>query len=348
MYFALIDQLEQQHILTKEEFTDLLSHRTPELMEYAARKAVAVRKQVYGNDVYVRGLIEFTNICKNDCYYCGIRKSAADVERYRLSDEEIMECCKQGYALGFRTFVLQGGEDGYYTDEHICRLIRQIKAAYPDCAITLSIGEKSRESYQAYYDAGADRYLLRHETANEDHYRKLHPKNLSAAHRQECLRTLKEIGFQIGAGMMVGAPYQTKENLAEDLLFLYDLKPHMVGIGPFIPSKVTPFANEEPGTLEETLFLLSIIRLMMPKVLLPATTALGTIHPLGREKGIEAGGNVVMPNLSPTGVRDKYLLYDNKICTGDDSAHCRSCLSRRMESVGYQIVENRGDYMGLS
>ena len=278
------------------------------------------RHRYYGHDVYVRGLIEFTNYCKNDCLYCGIRKSNGNAHRYRLSEEDILNCCKEGYDLGFRTFVLQGGEDGYYTDERIIHLIRMIKEQYPDCAITLSIGEKSKESYQAYFDAGADRYLLRHETYNHEHYRQLHPSNLSPGHRQQCLRNLKDIGYQVGCGFMVGSPYQTPEYLAEDMLFMKELNPHMIGIGPFIPHHDTPFAGEAAGTLELTLYMLGLIRLMIPKVLLPATTALGTIHPKGRELGILAGANVVMPNLSPTEVRKDYLLYDNKICTGDESA----------------------------
>ena len=295
----------------------------------------------------MRGLIEFTNYCKNDCLYCGIRKSNGNAHRYRLSEEDILNCCKEGYDLGFRTFVLQGGEDGYYTDERIIHLIRMIKEQYPDCAITLSIGEKSKESYQSYFDAGADRYLLRHETYNHEHYRQLHPPNLSPGHRQQCLRNLKDIGYQVGCGFMVGSPYQTPEHLAEDMLFMKELNPHMIGIGPFIPHHDTPFAGKAAGTLELTLYMLGLIRLMIPKVLLPATTALGTIHPKGRELGILAGANVVMPNLSPTEVRKDYLLYDNKICTGDESAQCRHCLEMRMKSVGYQVVTDRGDSLNI-
>ena len=264
-------------------------------------------------------------------------------DRYRLTKEEILACCDEGYRLGFRTFVLQGGEDPYYTDDKVCEIVAEIHQKFPDCAITLSIGEKKRESYRAYFEAGAERYLLRHETYNTEHYRKLHPANLSAKHRQQCLRDLKEIGYQVGCGFMVGSPYQTTEHLAEDMLFMKELNPHMIGIGPFIPHHDTPFADEAAGTLELTLFMLGLIRLMIPKVLLPATTALGTIHPKGRELGIKAGANVVMPNLSPTEVRKDYLLYDNKICTGDESAQCRHCLEMRMKSIGYQVVTNRGD-----
>lgn len=346
--FDYIDELHTTQTLSKDSFTELISEYRKsypgELSAYLFEKAVKVRKAHYGTDIYMRGLIEFTNYCKNDCYYCGIRRSNLNADRYRLSETQIMECCQAGYELGFRTFVLQGGEDGYYTDEKIVGIIRKIKQGYPDCAITLSIGERSYESYQNFYDAGADRYLLRHETADAGHYRSLHPINLSLENRKQCLRNLKEIGYQTGCGFMVGSPGQTAECLAEDMIFLKELNPHMVGIGPFIPHKDTPFAQEKSGTLEMTLFLLGMIRLMLPNVLLPATTALGTIHPLGRELGIKAGANVVMPNLSPCNVRKKYMLYDNKICTGDEAAECRYCMQRRMESIGYKVVVDRGDY----
>ncbi|MDD4796701.1 MAG: [FeFe] hydrogenase H-cluster radical SAM maturase HydE [Eubacteriales bacterium] len=341
---SLIDKLEREHLLTHTEFIRLLENRTPELDEYLFERARNVRLRHYGRDVYVRGLIEFTSYCKNDCYYCGLRRSNAHAQRYRLTPEEILDCCDAGYALGFRTFVLQGGEDPYYTDEKLCALVWAVKKRYPDCAVTLSAGEKNREGYQAYFDAGADRYLLRHETANATHYGKLHPADLSLQNRQRCLWDLKDIGYQVGCGFMVGSPYQSAACVADDLLFLHAFNPHMVGIGPFIPHHNTPFAAQPAGSLELTLFLLGIIRLMLPKVLLPATTALGTIHPLGREKGILAGANVVMPNLSPRDVRGKYLLYDNKICTGDEAAECRACLAQRMQSIGYQVVTHRGDY----
>lgn len=343
----LIDKLKKEQTLTKEEWVELIEGRNAELAEYLFALAREERHHYYDHDVYVRGLIEFTNYCKNDCLYCGIRKSNSNAKRYRLSEEDILSCCKTGYELGFRTFVLQGGEDGFYTDEKLVHIISRIKELYPDCALTLSIGEKSRESYQAYYDAGADRYLLRHETANAAHYAKLHPASLSAVNRQQCLWDLKDIGYQVGTGFMVGSPYQTAEHLAEDLLFIKKLNPHMIGIGPFIPHHDTPFADEKAGTLELTLFMLGLLRLMLPKVLLPATTALGTIHPKGRELGIQAGANVVMPNLSPVSVRKDYSLYDNKICTGDEAAECRFCLERRMQSIGYNIVTSRGDSLNI-
>lgn len=329
---------------TKEEFAELLlCAEDPETVELLAREAVRLRRQYYGDKVYTRGLIEFTNYCKNNCYYCGIRRGNLHADRYRLSKEEIMSCCENGYGLGFRTFVLQGGEDAWFTDDRMADIIRSIRETYPDCAITLSIGERSYESYKKLRKAGADRYLLRHETGDEDHYRKLHPEEMSLAHRKQCLYDLKSLGYQVGAGFMVGSPGQTIDCLAEDMVFLKELKPQMVGIGPFIPHHDTVFAQEKAGSVEMTLFLLSVIRILLPKVLLPATTALGTMDPRGREKGLAAGANVVMPNLSPVKNRKKYDLYDNKICTGEEAAECRGCLGRRVESAGYRLVNERGD-----
>lgn len=340
----LIEKLEKQRELSKEEFITLLSSLSKEDTEFLREKARDTTMKYFGNKIYTRGLIEFTNYCRNDCYYCGIRRSNRGVERYRLTKEEILSCCKEGYELGFRTFVLQGGEDGSYSDEDIVDIIKSIKKDYPDCAITLSIGEKAYSSYLKYYEAGADRYLLRHETANEEHYRKLHPKKLELQTRKQCLKDLKEIGYQVGAGFMVGSPYQTIENLAEDLLYIKELTPQMIGIGPFLPHHDTPFADQLKGTMEQTLVLISILRLMIPNALIPATTALGTVNPNGRELGILSGANVVMPNLSPTIVRKKYQLYDNKICTGDEAAECRSCLDLRMKKIGYELAVDRGDF----
>lgn len=342
--FELITQIREHQSISREQFEMLMTCEDAQVIDFLHQQAREVADGIYENKVYIRGLIEFTNYCKNDCLYCGIRRSNAKANRYRLTKEEILECCKVGYELGFRTFVLQGGEDPYFTDDRICEIVSAIRTAYPDCAITLSIGEKEKESYERYYKAGANRYLLRHETADEAHYQYLHPKELSLAHRKQCLWDLKEIGYQVGCGFMVGSPHQTKDTLYEDLMFIKELQPHMVGIGPFIPQQDTPFAKETAGTMEETLRLLSIIRLIHPHVLLPATTALGTIHPLGREKGIQAGANVVMPNLSPVEVRDKYKLYDNKICTGDEAAECRFCMQKRMESIAYEVVTDRGDF----
>lgn len=340
----LIGKLERQQPLSEKEFALLIRGSTPEMGKILAEKAVNVRRRSYGDEVYIRGLIEFTNYCKNDCYYCGLRRSNGLAQRYRLSADQILECCREGYGLGFRTFVLQGGEDPWFTADRVADIIRRIKGAFPDCALTLSVGERPREIYQQWFDAGADRYLLRHETADSGHYDMLHPRAMSLADRMRCLRDLKEIGYQVGCGFMVGSPAQGPEQLAMDLKFIQDFQPHMVGIGPFIPQKDTPLGDEPAGTLELTVYLLSIIRLMLPKVLLPATTALGTIHPAGRERGIAAGANVCMPNLSPIAVREKYAIYDNKICTGDEAAQCVQCLRRRIESVGCRMTTGRGDH----
>lgn len=339
-----IRKLIQNHELPREEYIELLQDwENPEKSRVLTEEAVRLRRQYYGDKVYTRGLIEFTNYCKNDCYYCGIRRGNSHAKRYRLSREEILDCCGNGYELGFRTFVLQGGEDPYYTDERMTEIISSIRRGWPDCAITLSIGEKSYESYRLFKEAGADRYLLRHETASDELYRRLHPEEMLLSRRKQCLYDLKSLGYQVGAGFMVGSPGQTIEHLAEDLMFLKELEPQMVGIGPFIPHHETRFAKETAGSVGLTLFLLSVIRILLPKVLLPATTALGTMDPLGREKGLAAGANVVMPNLSPVKNRKQYDLYDNKICTGEEAAECRGCLERRVLSTGYRIVAERGD-----
>lgn len=336
-----IVKLEKQRNLTDGELRELLETEACDAPLFA--RADAVRRQVYGREVYIRGLIEFSNYCKNNCYYCGIRAGNGRVNRYRLSGEEILSCCREGYVLGYRTFVLQSGEDPCYTDERMCRIVDRIRREFPECAVTLSLGERSRASYQALYDAGACRYLLRHETADEGHYRKLHPKEMSLENRKECLFSLKEIGYQVGSGFMVGSPCQTTENLIADLRFLQELDPDMIGIGPYLCHSQTPFRDQPDGSLQLTLRMLAILRLMFPRALIPATTALGTIHPEGREMGLKAGANVVMPNLSPVGVRKDYELYDNKICTGEESAQCVSCLKRRVERAGYRIVTDRGD-----
>ena len=345
--FELADRLEKTGDLTDEELTRVLLCDEPGFGGALAEKAVAAREKYYGKDVYIRGLVEFTNYCRNNCYYCGIRRGNPNAERYRLSKEQILECCDTGYGLGFRTFVLQGGEDPYFTDDRMVSIIKAIKRRHPDTAVTLSIGEREKESCRRLFEAGADRYLLRHETADKAHYESLHPAEMSFEHRMQCLRDLRETGFQVGCGMMVGSPGQRTEHLVKDLRFLQNFKPEMVGIGPFIPHHDTPFADRKAGTVEMTLRLLSVIRLLLPKVLLPATTALGTIDAFGREKGLRAGANVVMPNLSPTGVRGKYLLYDNKICTGDEAAECVRCMSLRVAKAGFRVVESRGDHVGF-
>ena len=372
---TLIDKLESEHSLTDEELLSLLSPIcenacfpdadnaaagdapsddfsfeylgawTKSEEEYLYERARSTARKSYGLSVYLRGLIEFTSYCKNDCYYCGIRCSNKNAERYRLSEAEILDCCRQGYELGFRTFVLQGGEDPFFSDDKICELVSSIKKTFPDCAVTLSVGEREHESYQAFFNAGAERFLLREETSDAWHYRYLHPASLSMEHRQNCLMDLKKIGYQVGCGIMVGSPMQKPQYILKDLRFMTELQPEMIGIGPFIPHKDTRYAGNAAGTLADTLHLLAVLRLMFPEALLPATTALGTIHPLGREMGIMAGANVVMPNLSPAGVRGKYLLYDGKICTGDEAAECRMCMQRRIESIGYRVEVSRGDHV---
>lgn len=339
---TVTDSIINGAVPTAEDVEYLLSLPLGET-EYLRQRAEETRKEFYGNEVFIRGLIELTNYCKNDCYYCGIRRGNKCAERYRLSKEQILSCCEAGYKAGFRTFVMQGGEDGYFTDAVLTDIIYDIKNKYPDCAVTLSLGERSKESYRALYGAGADRYLLRHETATKEHYEKLHPKELSFENRMECLYNLKEIGFQTGCGFMVGSPYQTAENLANDLKFIKNFEPHMVGIGPFIPHKDTPFKDEPAGSMEDTLKILSIVRLMLPKVLLPATTALGTVKNGGREMGILAGGNVIMPNLSPEDVRGKYMLYNNKLVTGGEAAENLKLLKESLAEIGCFITANRGD-----
>ena len=339
----LLEKLNKNRSLTLLEYEQLILGYSKEVAEYAAALAVENRKAVYGTDIYIRGLIEITNVCKNDCYYCGIRCSNKNCDRYRLSKEDILASAKEGYALGFRTFVMQGGEDPHFTDEFLVDVITTLKSLYPDCAVTLSLGERSKESYAALKLAGADRYLLRHETADKEHYEKLHPKNMSYENRMECLKNLKELGFQVGCGFMVGSPYQTPKNLAKDLKFVEEFAPDMCGIGPYLTHKDTPFNNMPSGDFELTLYLLSIIRLISPEILLPATTALGTINPKGRELGILAGANVIMPNLSPIAVRKKYMLYDNKVSVGDEAAESVNNLKRSMEAIGYTVVRHKGD-----
>lgn len=334
-------KLKEEKNLGDEELLKLLS--TNEYDSELHTLADEVRREIYGEDVYIRGLIEISNYCKNDCYYCGIRRGNKSAVRYRLTKDDILACCEEGYKLGFRTFVMQGGEDPYYTDDVMCGIVSAVRERYSDCAITLSLGERSYESYLALYNAGANRYLLRHETANAEHYGKLHPQSMNLQNRKDCLFNLKEIGYQVGSGFMVGSPYQTTENLVEDLRFLQKLSPDMIGIGPYVTHAQTPFTSFENGSVELTLRLLSVLRLMFPYVLLPSTTALGTLHPQGRELGLKAGANVVMPNLSPVKVRKLYELYENKICTGEEAAQCRGCLEKRVEAAGYKIVTDIGN-----
>ena len=342
-FLDLVKKLIDTHSLTLEEYEKLILFRNKDSAAYLAEKADEVRREIYGNKVFVRGLIEISNICKKDCLYCGIRKSNQNCERYRLNKEEILECCKEGYSLGFRTFVLQGGEDGHFTDETVCEIVSEIKSLYPDCAVTLSLGERSKESYQKLFDSGADRYLLRHETATKEHYEKLHPKSVSFENRMECLENLKEIGYQTGCGFMVGSPFQTTAHLAKDLKFVEEFSPEMCGIGPFIPHTDTQFRNCDAGSVDLTCYLLSVIRLIKPNILLPATTALGSLDPYGREKGIKAGANVIMPNLSPSSARKKYQIYNNKLSDGTESAQNKANIDKRMSAIGYRTVAERGD-----
>ena len=325
------------------ELLRLIRSEDREDRESLFAEARKTRERHYGKTVYFRGLIEFTNHCKNDCYYCGIRRGNAKVERYRLSLADILNCCRMGDLLGYKTFVLQGGEDPYFTDERIAEIIKAVRREFPEHAITLSIGERNRQSYELFFRSGANRYLLRHETASADHYGKLHPPSMSLEQRKQCLWDLKDIGFQVGAGFMVGSPGQTPEHLLEDLRFIDALQPQMVGIGPFIPQGDTPFSAMPRGGLELSLKMVALARLILPKALIPATTALGTIDPQGREQGLMAGANVVMPNLSPKAVRKLYALYDNKICTGDEAAECRMCMEGRIRRFGFEPAMVRGD-----
>lgn len=343
----LLEQLKRRERLSSEEYFYLLSNYDSSTLATANAMAKEVSQKQFGREIYLRGLIEISNYCHNNCYYCGIRAGNSTIERYRLSKEEIMECCLQGQALGFKTVVLQGGEDTRQTDTWITEVVTEIRKNFPELAITLSLGEHSAEAYQAFFQAGANRYLLRHETFNRSHYEKMHPSIMSYEHRIECLRTLKHIGFQTGTGMMVGAPFQTLENLVEDILFIQELEPQMIGIGPFLPQKDTPFGTYAKGSMELTLLLISIFRLLFPQALIPATTSLSTIAPNGREKGILAGANVLMPNLSPLEQRKKYMLYDNKVSLGAESAQAINELSLRLERIGYTISNQRGDYQKL-
>lgn len=344
MIKKLIDKLNTEKSLSKNEWVMLLSDFSEDDRKYAEEIARNIAIDKFGKKIYFRGIIEFTNICKNDCYYCGIRCSNKNVSRYRLTEEEILECATDGYKYGFRTFVLQGGEDGHFSDDILCSIVTKLKKQFPDCAVTLSVGERSTESYQKLYDAGADRYLLRHEAADCSLYQKIHPEYQKHENRIRCLNDLKRIGFQTGCGFMVGVPYQTVEDIAADMQFISKFKPQMVGLGPFIPHKDTPFKEYHSGSVELTLFLISLTRIMLPNVLLPSTTALGTASGNGRQLGVLAGCNVVMPNLSPASVRKKYMLYDNKIGTEFDAETGIRLLKNQMAEIGYEVVCTRGDF----
>ncbi len=344
MLHLIIEELKNNKTLNDKDFLRLLTEYTEEDLSFIRELAREVAVSNFGHGIYIRGLIELTNYCKNDCYYCGIRKSNLNVERYRLNLEQVLACCEQGYSVGFRTFVMQGGEDAGIKDQDIVLYIREIKKKFPDCAITLSLGERSEQTYQNFYDAGANRYLLRHETSDHTHYGVLHPAKMSLDNRLNCLHILKKIGFQTGTGIMVGTPEQRVEHLLKDIRFIEQLQPQMIGMGPFLSHCDTPFAHHPNGSFSMSLLLLSIFRLMHPKALIPSTTALASLDPKGREAGILSGANVVMPNLSPVDQRKKYSLYNNKAALGAESAEGLALLDKQLQSIGYHISYDRGDY----
>lgn len=345
--YSLIDKLYQNNELTKEEYLYILDNISSSELSYLYKKGYEMKHQFYQNRVYLRGLIEISNYCKMGCRYCGINNKVDSVDRYRLTVDEILNCCDIGYNLGYRTFVIQSGEDSFYTDEVVSMMLKEIKEKYKDIRVTLSLGERTKESFQKLFDSGADRYLLRHEAASKRLYEHLHPSFMSFENRIECLNNLKEIGYQVGGGFMVGSPTQTNSDLVEDLIFLKSLKPHMVGIGPYLCHSDTELAGNESGTLTETLIMVALTRLILPKSLLPATTALGSLDKIGREKALKVGANVMMPNISPTENRDKYEIYQNKICTTDTSDQCRNCIEARIVGVGHEIDLGVGDYIDM-
>lgn len=341
----LVNKLAKNSNLEKDEFLYIIENITTEEVNYLYKKAYEVKYIYYQNRVFLRGLIEISNYCNMGCKYCGINYKSEKIDRYRLTPDEILKCCEIGYGLGYKTFVLQGGEDPFYSDEVIVKILKRIKSNFPEVRITLSIGERSKESYQKIFAAGADRYLLRHETASRRLYEHVHPDSMSFDNRRKCLMYLKEIGYQVGAGFMVGLPTQNNEDLVEDLVFLKELKPEMIGIGPYLCHEDTELRGNDSGTLEETLVMVALTRLLLPKTLLPATTALGTLDELGREKALKAGANVLMPNISPTENRAKYEIYQNKICITDTSDQCRNCIEARIIGVGHEIDLGVGDYI---
>ena len=341
---SLVDILETTNSLDGDQLAALLTTRDTDVVDYLHRRARTVAQMHYGTGIYVRGLIELTNICRNDCLYCGIRRSNTHVERYSLTTDQVMACCEHGYRLGFRTFVLQGGEWGDERAAWIADIVAEMRHRWPDCAITLSLGEHSREVYALWRDSGADRYLLRHETHNAAHYAQLHPAEMSRGHRLQCLRWLQELGYQVGTGIMVGSPWQTVDHLVEDLQFIASFRPAMVGLGPFIAQHDTPLGGHPNGTIDMTTRLYSIVRLMLPGALIPSTTALATLAPEGRLQGILAGANVVMPNLSPGEIRAQYALYDGKAHSGSEAVEGLRQLEAQLATIGYHIDWSRGDY----
>lgn len=341
----LIEKLREMHELGPDEYRALLTMCDPQAVDYLMHQAREVAQEQFGKGIFVRGLVELTNVCRNDCLYCGIRRSNMSLSRYTLTREQVLESCRQGYKIGFRTFVLQGGEWGDERSQWIADIIRDIRLGWPDCAITLSLGEHTKDTYALWRKAGADRYLLRHETHNERLYSLLHPKGMTISHRLQCLDWLKELGYQVGAGIMVGSPFQSLGSIVEDIQYLVRFKPHMIGIGPFIPQRDTPFARFPAGSVDMTARLYAILRLALPQALIPSTTAMATLSPDGRLRGILAGANVVMPNLSPTDTRKLYALYDNKAALGAESAQGVKLLADELATIGYHIDWSRGDFV---
>lgn len=336
--------LETTRKLSVQEWHALLVSFAGAGRQQLAAEARKVACSMFAGGVYVRALIEISSYCRNNCLYCGLRCSNPLASRYRLDKNDILSCCDRAARLGFNTFVLQGGEDPVQSDEWLAGVVSAIKQRYPEKAVTLSVGERSVQGYAMLREAGADRYLLRHETADDGHYSFLHPSNMSASNRRRCLQVLGSLGYQVGAGMMVGSPGQTVEHLVKDLMLLDELRPQMIGIGPFIPAAGTPFAAEPPGSAETTLLLISLLRLRFPAALIPATTALATLLPDGTEQGVLAGANVVMPNVTPPEAREKYTIYNNKKITGSEAAEQLAALDERLNRIGYYVDFSRGDY----
>lgn len=340
---CIIDRLREKHKLEPEQYRALLTMRDPQDVEYLMSQAREVAQLKFGKHVFLRGLIELSNVCRNDCLYCGIRRSNHQVARYTLTREQVLACCEQGYEIGFRTFVLQGGEWSEEQSKWIADLIAEIRQHWPDCAITLSLGEHPKETYALWREAGADRYLLRHETHNSRLYGLLHPKGMTIGNRLQCLDWLKQLGFQVGAGIMVGSPFQSLKTIVEDIQYLIEFQPHMIGIGPFIPHHDTPLRRFPAGSVEMTARLYAIMRLALPQALIPSTTAMASLSPNGRLRGILSGANVVMPNLSPEDNRKQYSLYDNKASLGAESAQGIRVLADELATIGYSIDWSRGD-----
>ncbi len=345
MIETIFKRIDEGRGLDRKELRYLLENRE-DLEEAVFEKARAVADRHFHKKIYVRGLIEFTNYCHNNCYYCGIRRGNDEVDRYRLTTEEMEAAVAVGAQAGFQTFVLQGGEDAYFTDERLADWLRRIKRIQPGCAITLSVGERSRQSYARLKEAGADRFLLRHETYDPEHYKKLHPKEMDRERRLACLYELKALGYQVGSGFMVGSPYQSTENLVEDFMFLQKLQPAMIGIGPYVRHHATPFRDFENGSVELTAMCIAILRLLFPTANIPSTTAMQTLAADGRNRGILAGANVFMPNLSPPRVRESYALYDNKAAFALEAAENLRDLKAQIAELGYEIVMSRGDFKG--